>query len=252
MTPRLHCILSIYEISRLIQREGADVNCKDIDGSTALHVSRSSAVARALIGHGADVNAKNSRGMSSLHRARNIGVAKVLLERGALVNAVDNYGNTPLHLCNDTEMVKLLLLHGASITLRNVKGETPIHMSTYGSKVTALAEAGADIDSVDNKGKTLLMKKARCFYAFRLLQALLALNPSIFFRDKDGRTALDYTVDETVKARLVQYGRNQNWRRRKALVLARERPRVFVAKQDLVSRTVGLPTGVFRKVLRFI
>lgn len=252
MAPRLHCILSIYESSRLVDEEGADVNLKDIDGSTALHVSRSSAVARTLIEHGADVDARNSRGMSPLHRARNLGVAEVLIGHGALVNAVDNNGNTPLHLCNDTEMVKLLLRHGASITHRNSKGETPIHLSTYGSKVTALARAGADIDSVDNTGKTLLMKKARCIYVFRLLHVLLTLNPSVFFKDNDGRTAIEFTIDETVKARLVQYGKDQHWRRRKTLILLRENSRVFVTKEDLVVRTVGLPTGVFRGVVAFL
>ncbi|CAN0531894.1 unnamed protein product, partial [Ectocarpus sp. 12 AP-2014] len=239
-------------ISRLIEEEGAGVNLKDIDGNTALHVSRSSAVARTLIEHGADVNAKNSRGMSALHRARNIGVAKLLLEHGAVVNAVDNYGNTPLHLCNDTQMVNLLLRHGASITQRNMKGETPIHMSTYGSKVIALAKAGADINSVDNAGKTLLMKKARCFYMFRLLRSLLTLNPSVFFKDNDGRTALDFTVDEGVKAHLIRYGRDQNWRRRKTLILLREKKRVFVAKEDCVLRTVGLPAGIFRGIVTFL
>jgi len=252
MVPRLHLILGIHEISRLIREQGADVNLPDIDGSTALHVSRSSTVARTLIEYGADVNAKNSRGMSALHRARNEGVARVLLEHGALVNAVDNCGNTPLHLCNDTQTVKLLLRHGASITHRNRKGETPIHMSTYGSKVILLAKAGADIDSVDDSGKTLLMKKARCFYVFRLLRPLLGLNPSVFLKDNDGKTALDFTVEEGVKAHLIRYGKDQNWRRRKTLILLREKARVFVAKEDCVLRTVGLPTGIFRGVLAFL
>jgi ankyrin repeat protein len=252
MSPRLHCLLNVADISRLIEEEGADVNHRDIDGSMALHVSRSSAVARTLIEHGADVNAKNSRGMSPLHRVRNVGVATVLLKHGALVDAVDNYGNTPLHLCNDTEVVKLLLRHSATVSLRNNKGETPIHMSTYGSKVVALAKAGADIDSVDNAGKTLLMKKARCFYVFRLLSSLLGLNPSAFLKDNDGKTALDYTIDPVVRARIVKYLTDQNWRRRKVLVLLRERTKVFVAKDDLVLRTVGLPMGVFRHVVGFV
>lgn len=228
------------------------MNFRDIDGSMALHVSRSSAVARTLIEHGADVNCKNSRGMSPLHRVRNAGVAKVLLKHGALVDAVDNFGNTPLHLCNDMEVVQLLLRHSASVTLRNKKGETPIHMSTYGSKVVALAEAGADIDSVDNTGKTLLMKKSRCFYVFRLLSSLLGLNPSIFLKDKDGKTAIDFTLDPIVRKRLIKYLTDQNWRRRKFMVLLKERPAVFVAKDDLVLRTVGLPTGVFRGVVAFM
>ena len=219
MAPRPHCVLSIYEISRLIEEEGADVNHRDIDGSMALHASRSSAVACALIEHGADINAKNSRGMPPIHRVRNIGVAKVLLEHGALVDAVDNFGNTPLHLCNDPGVVQLLLRHSASVSLRNKKGETPIHMSTYGSKVVALAEAGTDIDSVDNSGKMLLMKKSKCFYVFRLLSSLFGLNPTAFLKDRDGKTALDLTLDPAARRRLLKYLTDQNWRRRRAMVL---------------------------------
>ena len=252
MAPRLHCILDIAEILRLITEEGADVNGKDIDGTTALHVARSSAAARTLIENGADVNARNSRGMYPLHRARNLGVASVLLENGAVVNATDSFGNSALHLSNDVEVVRLLLKYSASITQRNLKGEPPIHMSTYGSKVLVLAKAGADIDAVDGKGRTLLMKKARCFYAFRLLRDLLSLNPSIFFKDRDGKTAIDFTIDDAVKRSLLAYAVEQTWRRRKMLVLVRERPKHFVAKGDLVIRTVGLPMGVFRVVASFL
>ena len=252
MAPRLHCIIDVAEILRLITEEGADVNGKDVDGTTALHVARSSAAARTLIQHGADVNARNSRGMFPLHRARNLGVARVLLENGAVVNAMDSFGNSALHLSNDAEVVRLLLKHSASITQRNLKGEPPIHTSTYGSKVLVLAKAGADIDAADMAGRTLLMKKAKCFYSFRLLRDLLSLNPSIFLRDRDGKTAIDFTIDDTVKRSLVAYAVEQTWRRRKMLVLVREKPRHFVAKNDLLLRTVGLPVGVFRVVTSFL
>lgn len=252
MAPRLHCILDVAEIGRLIKEKGADVNQRDIDGTTALHVARSSAVVRVLIENGADVTAKNSRGMSPLHRARNVGGARALLENGAVVNAIDKCGNSPLHLSNDIGVIKLLLRRSASITQRNGKGETPIHMSTYGSKVLALAKAGADIDSVDNMGRTLLMKKSNCFYAFRLLSALLSLNPSAFLRDAEGKTAIDFTVDPAVKTLLLEYGVEQNWRRRKHLVFMRERSTHLVAKNDLELRTVGLPMGVFRMVVSYL
>ena len=252
MAPRLHFILDVCEISRLINKEDADVNAKDVDGTTALHVARSSAVARTLIEYGADVNAKNSRGMSPLHRVHNVGVARILLQNGAYVDASDDSGNTPLHRSNNVEILRLLLQHSASVAVRNNKGETPIHTSTYGSKVLLLAKAGADINSTDNTGKTLLMKKARCFYVFRLLRELLSLNPAIFLKDLEGKTAIDFTIDDTVKEYLMAYGVQQNWRRRKTLVLLREKPRVVVVRDDFVLKTVELPKGLFRAIVRFL
>lgn len=253
MTPRLHNILDISEIVRLIHVEGADVGRRDIDGTTALHASRSTAVARTLLEYGADVNAESSRGMSPLHRARSLGVAEILLERGAFVNATDNFGNTPLHYSNDIGIVRLLLRHGASVSQRNLKGETPIHMSTYGSTVIALAKAGADIDAVYKMGKTLLMKKSRCIHGFRLLRALLELNPCVFLRDKEVRTAIDFTVDELVKQTLQVYWKDQNWRRRKTLFLLQKGLGTnFVVKDELVLTTLGLPEGNFRMVLAYL
>lgn len=252
---RLHSILDVSQISRLVGI-GADVNMRDVDGGTALHASRSSAVARTLIEHGAVVNARNSRGMSALHRVKNVGVAKVLLERGALVNAIDTYGNTPLHYSNDVEVVHLLLKHGGRASSRNSKGETPIHMSTYGSKVLALAKVGADVDSADNTGKTLLMKKSRCFYVSNLFNSILELNPSDRLTDVDGKTAIDFAIDETVKRRLLSYRKEQNWRRRRALVLFkesfRESKRGYIAKDGLVLRTVCLTDGIFRSIVAYL
>lgn len=245
-------MLDAYEISRLIEEEGADVNLRDVDGGTALHVSSSCVVIQTLIKNGANVNCRNSRGMTPLHRSRTVGGARVLLENGAWVNAVDNVGNTPLHRTNDMEIVRLLLKYGASVTHRNNKGETPIHMSKYGSKVLALVQAGADVNSRDNSGKTLLMKKARCFYGFRFLKTLLSLGPSVFLKDSDGKTAVDYTIDSSVKVLLLKYGAEQNWRRRKAMILVREKPLYFIARDDLLLRINGLPVGVFRCIMSYL
>lgn len=228
------------------------MNARDIDGSTALHVARSSAVARTLIQHGAKVDERNGRGMTPLHRVRGVGVARVLLEHGALVGAVDFNGNTPLHLTNDVEVVKILLKFSASISTRNLKGETPIHTSFYVSKVLALAKAGADLDAVDRLGRTLLMKKSRCFYMNNLLRTLLELNPSIFLKDANGRTAADYALNDVVKEALIRYRFDQNWRRRKLLILLREKSDTFVARTRLVAEAASLPGGLFRTVVSYL
>lgn len=251
---RLHSILSVPEVLRLIEEEGADVNLRDVDGSTALHVARSSAVARALLDHGAGVNAKNSRGMSPLHRSRNAGVSRVLLDSGAEVNALDSRGNTALHYANDRATVQQLLDHGADPHVRNCEGQTPIHMSLYAFKVVALKKAGACIDSADGTGKTLLMKKSKCFNTCGFLEQLLAMHPCDRLMDIEGRTAIDFTIDAAVRRRMLVYRKDENWRRRRVLVLLREqKQKCFVARDDLLLRVVSvLPRGVFRSVVVFL
>ena len=83
--------------------------------------NNNAAEAKRLIANGADVNAKNEDGWTPLHLAaiQNAAeVAKVLIANGAEVNANDNRGNTPLYWAessqDDTaEVKKVLIANGA-------------------------------------------------------------------------------------------------------------------------------------------
>jgi ankyrin repeat protein len=93
----------------------ADVNAKDKDSNTSLHLLvhgattlRESAghkdVAELLLASKADVNAKNHAGMTPLHLAALScfndvarSVAKLMVANKADVNAKDDFGGTPLH-----------------------------------------------------------------------------------------------------------------------------------------------------------
>jgi len=76
------------------------------------------AVAELLITKGADVNAKNKDGITPLHLAAAFGekdVAEKLLARKAEVNARDNDGGTPLHYAvaqGREDVARLLRQHG--------------------------------------------------------------------------------------------------------------------------------------------
>ena len=89
-------------------------------------------VARLLLEHGADVNARNKDSVTPLHIAAGEGhvdVARLLLEHGAYVNARSEYGLTPLYYAavnGRLDVARLLLERGADAGARDDKGRTPL------------------------------------------------------------------------------------------------------------------------------
>ncbi|MBC7862454.1 MAG: ankyrin repeat domain-containing protein [Bacteroidia bacterium] len=82
-----------------------------------------------LIEKGAEVNAKNDEGITPLHIVLYPEIAEILIKKGALVNCISDNGNTPLHSMAENgdeslDEVKILLKNGADKTLKNKSGET--------------------------------------------------------------------------------------------------------------------------------
>ncbi len=87
-----------------------------------------------LLACGADVNARNNDGESALHMAVNYcnEFIRPLLEAGADINAQDNDGETPLMiLCQDRneEEACYLIRQGADVRLKNRKGKSVVDIA---------------------------------------------------------------------------------------------------------------------------
>jgi len=139
-------------LKAIIKSKIIDVNTKDKEGETALHIVARSGnnvvrIIKILTKAGIDVNAVSSSGETALHLA--IEYAKIesfkckdkinnvlfLIENGADVNIKkEEDGNYPLHLAiknGNVEIVKLLLKAGANINAKNKIGHTPFSAAVY-------------------------------------------------------------------------------------------------------------------------
>jgi ankyrin repeat protein len=170
--PRLHREAKRGKRSARIARligGGADVNARDVDGSTALHIAAarmSGRIITALLKGGADAEAKNAQGFTALQiavrrPAKNLRVILALLKDEADAKATDAHGSTALHMImtkGDRPLATRALIEaGADLNARDWEGCTPLHLATfYGRSGAAetLLEKGADPKPRDNNGWT--------------------------------------------------------------------------------------------------
>ena len=134
----LNCVQLLFE-------RGVDVNRRDIDNETPLHLAirrTGFKFAQILLEHGADTNAQSYNGKTSLHillerrtidEDEALNYARLLFERGADVNSRDNDNETPLHLAIRRTwftfaQILLRVEHGVDTNAQSYNGETPLHI----------------------------------------------------------------------------------------------------------------------------
>jgi ankyrin repeat protein len=146
------------DVRRYIEQEGVNVNAKDKDGMTALHLvvlfapnfdgtlTPDVKFAKYLIDKGADVDAKDNEGLTTLHHAAtngvNIAFVRFIVSVGANVNTKDMHGFTPLHLAacfnGDVEFVQFLVSKGANVNARMNNGKTPLDLAREKGNVAVI------------------------------------------------------------------------------------------------------------------
>lgn len=131
----------------LINAQPTLVFSKDANdgGRTPLHLAvhnDQKAVVELLLVSKADINAKDRDGNTPLHMANNINIVKLLLAKGANVNAKRALDQTPLHysaIGGNKDVVELLLAQGANVNAKCRDGWTPLRYAVHNGHKT-LAE----------------------------------------------------------------------------------------------------------------
>ena len=153
------------ELVRAMVRDGADVNARDKNGETPLHLVTDRALAQALIDAGADITARTRFSSTPLHTAcmdDKEEIIECLIHAKADVNALSDDEITPLHLAQSAAAVKLLVQNGANLNAQDKYGDTPAMKAVRRFRATidynslgALLDAGAKTDIKNKRGETL-------------------------------------------------------------------------------------------------
>ncbi|XP_063924537.1 putative ankyrin repeat protein RF_0381 [Zophobas morio] len=168
----LYCALSTEkpneDIIHLLTQNGLDVNAKDNNGTTAIHLACGAGnlnILNLLLQNRGELGLLNNDGENVLHFAasqqnRDINLTLFLIPNGLSVNSKDNTKTTPLHLaCQHGNIVvaQTLLSKGAEVDSLDMEKENALHyaMCTTNNNpgiLDLLINGGIDINVQNSDG----------------------------------------------------------------------------------------------------
>uniref|UniRef100_A0A8C7HYR5 Transient receptor potential cation channel, subfamily A, member 1a n=1 Tax=Oncorhynchus kisutch TaxID=8019 RepID=A0A8C7HYR5_ONCKI len=203
------------EAIKLCIEQGAKIDQKQCDKSTALHFACTQGASEAvkLMLSAYDrvcdvINIPDGASQTPLHKATifdHVGLAEYLISKGADINSIDCKGHTPLLLatsCRAWKTVGLLLTHGANLKIKDKYDCNFLHLAILQPKgLKNLPPEALQCSNVrellgaeDNEGCTPL------HYACRLgipesVTDMLGLNVSLDQKSKQKKSALHFAAE---------------------------------------------------------
>lgn len=186
---------------RKILKEPVDVNSRNNESRTALHVACQRGhceAAQLLLAHECDMEAKDVQGNTPLHLAaqhQQTRLVEVLLEAGVDPDSENQKGSTALHIAaslGSKGILEALLQHGALINNQNKNGNTPLHMACQANEaeiVEILINRGADLNCLNSRLQSPIHIAAEMGHT-EICKLLLAAGADIEQREQGGRTPL--------------------------------------------------------------
>ena len=167
-------------VAEILLEHGANVDIRGLRERGPLHKSIANVgMVRSLLNKGADVNCRQDDLRTPLHLAAHCGeleAAQVLIEHKADVDSQDDGGHTPLHLLlgntdhNDDDILDLarsLLEHTSDVDIRMTNGLTQLHMAAFYGRleiVRMLLDLGANPNAETKWSETPLGLVSRGCY----------------------------------------------------------------------------------------
>ncbi|XP_037348560.1 protein phosphatase 1 regulatory subunit 16A [Talpa occidentalis] len=233
----------LEEVRQFLE-SGVSPDLANEDGLTALHqscIDDFREMAQQLLDAGATVNARDSEGWTPLHAAATCGhlqLVELLITRGADLLAVNTDGNMPYDLCEDEQTLDCLetAMADGGITQEGIEGARALPELHMLDDVRSLLRTGAELEAPGDHGATLLhvaaangfgevaalllergasprardldgwepLHAAAYWGQVHLLELLVAHGADLNARSLMDETPLDVSVDEEVRAKLLE------------------------------------------------
>lgn len=189
----------------LVRRSPEQLNVKDAQGWTALHLAAMNAWATAseiLVTNGAALDIKLKNGDTALHVAvsrNNHQMAGLILRHGAPVDATNNLGRTPLFAAVagpplEVPLTVLLLEFKANPNVTDRLGSTPLMVATEACRpgpMLALLRAGANPNVREPVSGMSLLQMAAVRCPGEIVEMLVTNRADLQTVDAQGNTVLD-------------------------------------------------------------